>query len=234
MIYKNAAVPALPNSRAQSIKRVVWVTSSATIKRLGQGLAALALLASATGLTGAHAATKVGEPAPALQLRDVQGKAVSLADYRGKLVVVEWFNPNCPFVQKHYSSQNMQGLQNRYGRQGVTWLVVNSTNPSHQDYLAPPQLAERFSELKGSAAAVLMDADGRAGRDWGAKTTPHMFIIDPQGKLVYAGGIDDKRSSNPQDVKTAKNFVAAALDEIKAGKPVSENNTSPYGCSVKY
>jgi peroxiredoxin len=180
------------------------------------------------------AATSVGESAPALQLRDTHGKTVNLSDFRGKTVVIEWFNPNCPFVQKHYNSNNMQSLQAKYARQGVAWLVVNSTNPSHQDYLAPDQLSQRFNQLKGHASAVLMDADGKAGTSWGAKTTPHMFIVDTHGKLAYAGGIDDKRSSNPEDIKSAKNYVALALDQIKAGKPVSENNTRPYGCSVKY
>jgi peroxiredoxin len=187
-----------------------------------------------TNIFSAWAATTVGEAAPALQLRDVQGKLVSLADFRGKTVVIEWFNSNCPFVQKHYNSNNMQQLQNKYARQGVSWLVVNSTNPSHQDYLEPARLAERFAQLRGHATALLMDADGKAGLLWGAKTTPHMFIVDAQGKLAFAGGIDDKRSSNPEDIKSAKNYVALALDQIKAGKPVTENNTRPYGCSVKY
>lgn len=182
----------------------------------------------------AQAATVVGEAAPALQLRDTQGKTVNLSDFRGKTVVIEWFNPNCPFVQKHYSSNNMQSLQSRYGRQGVAWLLVNSTNRSHQDYVEPDKLSERFTQLKGHATALLMDAEGKAGQAWGAKTTPHMFIVDPQGKLAYAGGIDDKRSSNPEDVKSAKNYVALALDQLRAGKPVVENNTTPYGCSVKY
>jgi peroxiredoxin len=198
--------------------------------RLKFFLCAMSLLFCAS----AQALSTVGESAPALQLRDIHGKSISLSEYRGKTVVVEWFNPNCPFVQKHYSSNNMQALQSKYARQGVAWLVVNSTHPSHQDYLEPNKLSERFTQMKGHASAVLMDAEGKAGQAWGAKTTPHMFIVDPQGKLVYAGGIDDKRSSNPDDVKTAKNYVAVALDQLKAGKAVTENNTRPYGCSVKY
>jgi peroxiredoxin len=196
--------------------------------------ASLAVVAMAVWAAPSVAAVDIGQSAPALQLKDVHGKAVNLADYRGKTVVVEWFNPNCPFVQKHYNSNNMQGLQAKYMRQSVAWLVVNSTNTSHQDYLAPAALEERFSQFKGHATAVLMDASGKAGREWGAKTTPHMFIVDTQGKIVYAGGIDDKRSSNPDDIKSAKNYVALALDAIKGGKPVTENNTRPYGCSVKY
>jgi peroxiredoxin len=194
----------------------------------------LGLTAIGFAIGPVNATIKVGETAPALQLRDTQGRAVNLVDFRGKTVVIEWFNPNCPFVQKHYGSNNMQSLQSKYSRQGVTWLVVNSTNPSHQDYLEPSKLSERFAQLKGHATAVLMDADGKAGVAWGAKTTPHMFIVDPQGRLAYAGGIDDKRSSNPEDIKSAKNYVAVALDQLKAGKPVEENNTRPYGCSVKY
>ncbi len=211
-----------------------WVAYKAF--NLSKYLAAFVLALTAIGFTTrtVNAAITVGESAPALQLRDTQGRAVNLADFRGKTVVIEWFNPNCPFVQKHYGSNNMQSLQNKYARQGVAWLVVNSTNPSHQDYLEPSKLSERFSQLKGHATAVLMDADGKAGVSWGAKTTPHMFIVDPQGKLAYAGGIDDKRSSNPEDIKSAKNYVAVALDQLKAGKPVAENNTRPYGCSVKY
>jgi peroxiredoxin len=206
------------------------------MKRFYKTLAAL-FVSLVTGALVSHpalAAITPGEIAPPLQLRDTQGKNVNLSDFRGKTVVIEWFNPNCPFVQKHYSSSNMQGLQSKYARQGVAWLVVNSTNPSHQDYLEPVQLSERFAQLKGHATALLMDADGKAGLAWGAKTTPHMFIVDPQGKLAYAGGIDDKRSSNPGDIKGAKNYVALALDQLKAGKPVTENNTRPYGCSVKY
>ena len=211
-----------------------WITYKAF--DLSKYLASFVVAVTAIGLTigTVNAALTVGETAPALQLRDTQGRAVNLADFRGKTVVIEWFNPNCPFVQKHYGSNNMQSLQNKYARQGVAWLVVNSTNPSHQDYLEPSKLSERFSQLKGHATAVLMDADGKAGGAWGAKTTPHMFIVDPQGKLAYAGGIDDKRSSNPEDIKNAKNYVAVALDQLKAGKPVAENNTRPYGCSVKY
>ena len=183
---------------------------------------------------GAGAAPALGEPVPPLQLRDVHGKSINLADHKGKLVVLEWFNPNCPFVQKHYGSNNMQSLQARYTKQGVHWFLVNSTNPTHPDFLEPSQLASRVNELKAHSTAVLMDADGKAGREWGAKTTPHMYVIDAQGKLVFEGGIDDKRSSNPADIKLAKNYVAAALDEVKAGKPVSVSNSRPYGCSVKY
>ncbi len=206
------------------------------MKRLFKYLAALVLGATTGALFSipALAATTPGELAPPLQLRDTHGKSVNLTDFRGKTVVIEWFNPNCPFVQKHYGSKNMQSLQEKFSRQGVAWLIVNSTNPSHQDYLEPNQLNERFAQLKGHVSALLMDADGKAGLAWGAKTTPHMFIVDPQGKLVYAGGIDDKRSSNPGDIKSAKNYVALALDQMKAGKPVTENNTRPYGCSVKY
>ncbi len=206
------------------------------MKKLFKTLTALFLGAATGALLSlpALATTTPGELAPALQLRDTHGKSVNLADFRGKTVVIEWFNPNCPFVQKHYGSSNMQSLQNKYTRQGVAWLIVNSTNPSHQDYLEPNQLSERFTQLKGHATALLMDADGKAGLAWGAKTTPHMFIVDPLGKLAYAGGIDDKRSSNPGDIKGAKNYVALALDQLKAGKPVTENNTRPYGCSVKY
>ena len=185
-------------------------------------------------VSAASAAATVGQPAPALALTDTNGKAVNLADYKGKTVVLEWHNPECPFVKKHYDSANMQGLQSKYTKDGVVWLAVSSTEPGHQDYKKPDVVNGILKTSKASPTAYLMDDSGATGKSYGAKTTPHMYIISAQGTLVYAGGIDDKRSSNVADIKTAKNFVAAALDEIKAGKPVSVATSTPYGCSVKY
>ena len=185
-------------------------------------------------VSAASAAATVGQPAPAFALTDTNGKAVNLADYKGKTVVLEWHNPECPFVKKHYDSANMQGLQSKYTKDGVVWLAVSSTEPGHQDYKKPDVVNGILKTSKASPTAYLMDDSGATGKSYGAKTTPHMYIISAQGTLVYAGGIDDKRSSNVADIKTAKNFVAAALDEIKAGKPVSVATSTPYGCSVKY
>ena len=180
-------------------------------------------------------AVTIGQPAPAFELKDTSGKTVKLADFKGKHVVLEWVNPGCPFVVKHYGSQNMQGLQKAYTAKDVVWLSVNSTARSAGDYLEPAALNAKLVKEWGAApTAVLMDESGKVGRAYAAKTTPHMYVIDPAGKLVYAGGIDDKRTSNPADVKTANNFVRAALTESLAGKPVSTPTATPYGCSVKY
>jgi len=180
-------------------------------------------------------AVTIGQPAPAFELKDTSGKTVKLADFKGKHVVLEWVNPGCPFVVKHYGSQNMQGLQKAYTAKDVVWLSVNSTAKSAGDYLEPAALNAKLVKEWGAApTAVLMDESGKVGRAYAAKTTPHMYVIDPAGKLVYAGGIDDKRTSNQADVKTANNFVKAALSESMAGKPVSTPTATPYGCSVKY
>lgn len=194
----------------------------------------LAAFLAATVLMAVHATT-VGQPAPDFSLTDVNGKAVKLSGFKGATVVLEWTNPGCPFVQKHYNTTNMQTLQKDATAKGVVWLSINSTEKNHQDYLAPAKLDAKINgEWKGAASYLLMDESGKVGQAYTAKTTPHMYVIDPSGKLVYAGGIDDKRSANPADVKTAKNFVRAALDETLAGKPVSVATATPYGCSVKY
>ena len=194
----------------------------------------LATLLVTTAMAAAHAVT-VGQAAPDFSLTDVSGKAVKLSDFKGKHVVLEWTNPGCPFVQKHYNSSNMQSLQKDATGKGVVWLSINSTEKNHSDYLAPAKLSAKMNgEWKGASSYLLMDESGKAGQAYSAKTTPHMYVIDPTGKLVYAGGIDDKRTANPADVKAAKNFVRAALDETLAGKPVSVAIAQPYGCSVKY
>jgi alkyl hydroperoxide reductase subunit AhpC len=181
----------------------------------------------------AFAAT-VGQPAPDFSAPDLSGKPVKLSDYRGKFVVLEWTNPECPFVRKHYDSANMQGLQKQYGAKDVVWLSVNSTNRNHAEYSTGARMTAWMQQQGGAPKAVLIDDTSATGRTYAARTTPHMFVIDPAGKIVYAGAIDDKRSANPADTKTAKNFVRAALDESLAGKPVSVASTAPYGCSVKY
>ncbi len=191
--------------------------------------------AAALGTAGtATAAATVGQPAPAFTATDTSGKRVSLADFKGKHVVLEWVNPGCPYVVKHYSSGNMQGTQKEATAKGVVWLAVNSTAADHRDYQAPAALAQWMQQQKAAASATLMDADGQVGRAYGARTTPHMYIVDPKGLLVYAGAIDNKPSSNPADTATATNHVKVALAEALAGKPISLASTRPYGCSVKY
>jgi peroxiredoxin len=182
----------------------------------------------------AFAAPDIGKPAPDFTLPDSNGGKVTLSGLKGKIVVLEWTNDGCPYVHKHYASQNMQKLQKDAAAQGVVWLTIISSAPGQQGY-ADGAKANELTKSRGSApAAVLLDPDGKVGHLYDARTTPHMFIIDPSGKLVYMGGIDDKPTTNVADVATAKNYVRAALGEIEAGKPVRDAITRPYGCSVKY
>lgn len=191
------------------------------------------LIVGATLLAGAQAAT-VGQPAPDFTLQDVSGKTVRLSDFRGRHVVLEWTNPGCPFVQKHYVSGNMPALQKDAAAKNVVWLAINSTEASHGDYLSPAQLGRWMSEHKAAPTATLMDEDGATGRAYAARVTPHMYIVDPQGKLIYAGGIDSIPSARVEDIKTATNHVRAGLGEALAGKPLSQSTTRPYGCTIKY
>ncbi len=202
---------------------------------LSRRLALATVVAASIGLPLQAQALAVGETAPAFELKDTQGKTVKLADFRGKHVVLEWTNPGCPFVVKHYGAQNMQALQKEAKAKGVVWLSINSTARGHQDHLAPAALQDKLVKDWGAApSAVLMDEAGTVGKAYAARTTPHMYLIDPAGKLVYAGGIDDKRSSNPADIPAAKNFVRAALADSLAGKPVAAPTAPPYGCSIKF
>ncbi len=183
----------------------------------------------------AFAATAVvGQAAPTFSVSDAGGKAVSLADFKGKTVVLEWVNPGCPYVRKHYDSANMQATQKGAADKGVVWLAVNSTASAHGDYKKPAEMAAWMQQQKAAATHTLMDSDGKLGKAYGARTTPHLYVVDAKGTLVYAGGIDDKATANPADVKTAKNHVNAALADVLAGKPVAQATTRPYGCSVKY
>jgi len=187
--------------------------------------------AAAVSLAGA---TTPGAMAPEFTVADASGKPVRLADYRGKLVVLEWTNPECPFVRKHYSSRNMQDLQKEWGAKDVVWLSVNSTRQGHYEYRSGPQMQAWMASQGAAPQAILIDAKSEVGGAYAAKTTPHMFVISPEGKVLYNGAIDDKRSANPADAKTAHNYVRAALSEAQAGKPVTVASTTPYGCSVKY
>jgi len=188
----------------------------------------------ALGATLPAFAAAPGSAAPAFTITDTAGKPVNLADHRGKFVVLEWTNPECPFVQKHYVSRNMQGLQKEWAARGVVWLAVNSTNAGHSEYKTGAQMASWMQAQGAAPASTLIDDTSATGRAYGARTTPHMFVVDPAGTLLYAGAIDDKRSANPADAKGAHNYVRAALSAAMAGKPVTVANTTPYGCSVKY
>lgn len=191
---------------------------------------AAALGASASVL----AAAAVGQPAPAFSAVDTSGKTVSLADFKGRTVVLEWVNPGCPYVKKHYDSANMPATQKNAVAKGAVWLAINSTHTGASDYMAPAALAGWMKDKGAAPTATLMDADGKVGRAYGARTTPHMYVIDPKGTLAYVGAIDSKPTANPADIKTATNYVNQAVAEVVAGKPVSQPATQAYGCSVKY
>ena len=201
---------------------------------LRRSLLTTAAVAALSAATRSYAAPAVGQPAPDFTLTDTLGKTVHLSDYRGKLVVLEWVNPGCPYVRKHYSSANMQGTQKETTTQGVVWLSINSTEKASYDYLAPPQLARWMVDQKAAPTLTLMDEEGKVGQAYGARTTPHMYIISPQGTLVYAGGIDSIASSRPEDVKSAVNYVKQGVSQALAGQPLSNATTRPYGCSIKY
>ena len=186
------------------------------------------------GIGASVAAVSVGEMAPPFSAVDARGKIVNLADFKGRHVVLEWVNPGCPFVVKHYGAGNMQATQKGAADKGVVWLAVNSTAKGHSDYLSPEAMGTWMQGQKAVASATLMDPDGKVGRVYGARTTPHLYMIDPAGKLVYAGAIDSKASANPADIASATNHVKVALAETLAGKAVSVASTRPYGCSVKY
>lgn len=177
---------------------------------------------------------EIGKSAPDFTLPDSQGKSHSLSDYEGKIVVLEWLNHGCPFVQKHYDSGNMQKLQKTYTEKDVVWFSIISSAPGKQGYCTPEQANEITKEKDGAPTAVLLDPEGTVGKSYEAKTTPHMFIISKEGILVYNGAIDDIRSTNIDDVNKAQNYIQMALDELLAGKDVSVKTSQPYGCSVKY
>jgi peroxiredoxin len=176
----------------------------------------------------------VGSAAPEFSLPDTGGKTHSLSDFKGKYVVLEWFNPECPFVKKHYGSDNMQKLQQEYTSKGVAWLTIDSNAPGTEGNLTPEQAQKVMNSWKTHQTALLLDPDSKVARLYGAKNTPDMIVIDPQGNIVYEGAIDSKATPNPADIPSSTNYVKAALDESMSGKPVSNPTTKPYGCSVKY
>ena len=201
-------------------------------RRAFSGSLMLAPWALSLASTAAAAAT-VGQAAPDFSTVDTKGKTHNLKDYKGKLVVLEWTNPGCPFVQKHYSG-NMQSLQKEFSAKGVVWLAINSTETGSGDYLAPAKLAGWMGEKQASATAILMDESGKIGQLYGARTTPHMYIVSPQGLLVYAGAIDSIPSARVDDIKAATNYVRQALGEALGGKAISVATSRAYGCSIKY
>lgn len=172
--------------------------------------------------------------APAFTLKDTNGKEHSLKDFKGKIVVLEWINHGCPFVVKHYGSDNMQSLQRKYTEKGVVWLSICSSAEGKQGNMTGEAWNKKTKELKAAPTAILLDANGKVGQAYGAKTTPHMYVIDKTGAIVYKGGIDDKATANVADIKGAKNYVVEALDALLEGKVPAVKEAKAYGCSVKY
>lgn len=199
-------------------------------------LTAALFSAAALAAVSASAADepKIGAAAPAFQSVDSNGKPVALTDFKGKTIVLEWTNDGCPFVKKHYGAQNMQALQKKWTGKDVVWLSIISSPPGEQGFATGPEANKLTADRGAAPSAVLLDPKGEIGRIYRAQTTPHMFVIKPDGVLAFMGGIDDKPSTRAEDVKTAKNFVDEALDEVTSGKAVSTPTARPYGCTIKY
>lgn len=197
---------------------------------------ALTALFVVIGLLGssAVAAPMLGQLAPAFRVADATGRTRTLAEFHGRMVVLEWTNNGCPYVGKHYGSGQMQALQRQATGDGVVWLTVVSSAPGFEGYMTEPQARAWKAKVGAASSDVLLDAKGVVGRAYDARATPHMFIVDQTGRLVYMGGIDDRPTSDPESLKGAHNYVAAALADLKAGRPVAEPVTRPYGCAVKY
>ena len=191
-------------------------------------------LVLALGSVAAHAKAQVGQPAPSFTLTDSNGTTHTLADFKGKTVVLEWTNAECPFVKKHYEPKNMQTQQGEAKSSEVVWLTINSGAPGKQGHVDGAGANAIIASTGGQQAAYLLDPTGEAGKAYGAKTTPHMYVIDGEGVLRYAGAIDSNPSADPADIPAATQYVRAALGDLAAGRPVAVANTQPYGCSVKY
>lgn len=201
-------------------------------RRFTLAFAAAVALAGSAGLAAAQPA--IGKPAPTFTAKDADGKAVSLADYKGRTVVLEWTNDECPFVKKHYVGQNMQALQKKWTAKDVVWLTIVSSPPGEQGYADGPKAKKLTIDRGAAPSAVVLDPTGDVGRAFKAQVTPHMYIIRGDSTLVYMGGIDDKPSTKTEDLKGAKNFVDVALTEMADGKAVSVPTSRPYGCTVKF
>jgi peroxiredoxin len=191
-------------------------------------------LVTAFAFTLSASAAKVGDTAPDFTGTDTHGQQQKLSSYRGKFVVLEWTNNGCPFTKKHYESGNMQSLQKEWTAKGVVWLTILSSAPGEQGYMTASEENAYIAKVHADPTAAILDPKGTIGREYEARTTPHMFVIDPSGKLIYAGAIDDHATTDPDDIKSSKNYVSEALSEAIAGKPVAVSSTRPYGCSVKY
>lgn len=189
-----------------------------------------------TALTTSPPATSANSPTQAadFSVRDAGGKPHTLGDYKGHWLVLEWYNKDCPYVRKHYDSKNMQSLQKKYMDKGVSWVTVISSAKGKQGYLMNAEIEANFTREGAGPTNILIDDDGKMGKAYGAKTTPQMYVINPEGVLIYSGAIDDNSSADPKTAAAAKNYVAAVLDRALAGKPVKQKNTTPYGCPVKY
>jgi peroxiredoxin len=203
------------------------------IAPLGRTLVAVAAL-SLAAVGSAAAKPEIGKPAPDFSVADTAGKTWTLGDFAGKNLVLEWTNHDCPYVRKHYDSGNMQALQKEAADAGTVWLSVVSSAPGKQGHVSAAEADALTKERGANPSAVLLDDEGAIGRAYGAQTTPHMYVIDGSGTLVYMGGIDDRATSNPADIEGATNYVRLAMADLAAGKPVSKSVTRPYGCSVKY
>ena len=201
-------------------------------RRFTLAFAAAMALAGSAGLAVAQPA--IGKAAPDFTAKDADGKPVSLSDYKGKTVVLEWTNDECPFVKKHYVGQNMQALQKKWTAKDVVWLTIVSSPPGEQGYADGPKAKKLTADRGAAPTAVVLDPTGDVGRSFKAQVTPHMYIVRGDGTLAYMGGIDDKPSTKTEDLKGAKNFVDAALTEMADGKPVSVQTSRPYGCTVKF
>ena len=201
-------------------------------------LAAVACVAAMAGLvSGAQAAdttARPGAPAPDFAAKDISGHTATLGDYAGKTIILEWTNDGCPFVGKHYNSGNMPALQRRFTEAGDVWLTITSSAPGEQGFVGPDEARADIARWNAAPSDYLLDPEGVVGHLYDARATPHMVVIDAAGVVAYMGAIDDKRSTDLADVKTAKNYVAAALEELAAGRPVTVAATRDYGCSVKY
>ncbi|WP_082702608.1 thioredoxin family protein [Pseudacidovorax intermedius] len=235
-------MPTLPSSSSPALSRSERAARNVRAARAALSrasrravmTAAMALGASLLINAQAHAAPTVGQKAPDFVAVDTHGQRHQLSDFAGKYVVLEWTNPGCPFVRKHYGSGNMPATQKAATARGVVWLAINSTERAASDYLPPAELAAWMKSQSAAPTAVLMDEDGIVGQAYGARTTPHLFIIDPKGMLVYAGGIDSIASARPEDIKLATNYVSQALSDAFGGRPISAASTKPYGCAIKY
>lgn len=188
-----------------------------------------ALVCSATAF-----AIEPGAAAPAFTVKNVKGESVTLADQKGKVVVLEWVNYGCPFVKKHYGSGNIPKLQSTYTGKGVVWITVSSAAEGKEGYFAPSDLAAASEKAGNKASQIVLDPDGKVGKAYGAKTTPHIIVINKEGKIAYNGAIDSINSTDVADIEKADGWAADAIDAVLAGKPVTKAKTEPYGCGVKY